>query len=508
MREKKCPWLQGRGKREGKRKRKSFSDSHSAYLPGFVGLPPTAGALAPSASLARALLPPRGCRGQPGPRPSASISIPTESSSHSLPSPQRPAQKSQASDVTNCTIQHKRTQTKLVPNVSPSRLLRAQRVPCSKPRPRTPEIGGASALHACRGDSPGVRGPRHPRHVAAPTLPPKRAGPFPKRKKSSGSDSSTSASAPPPSTDPPPFCTPVCPPGWSSRPAGSPQPESPLQPGPHGVPRSAPQRPGSRARSRVPSALAGVPPARVLLLSRAGTIPHARAQTPSQAELLPVSRSGPPSRESRGPRNPPHSPAHQLPPPLPRRLARGHPGGPAGRGMPQTPLGAGSGGGSSAPAAGLGRLRRFLRSRPLRRPGGPGGAWPGQVRGGRTALPAYVKRYAMPPPGQPRGAHNAPSTPLRTPESPTDQLDPIPGSREMYAFQPFKHLEQVRTASQSASGTATGGKKPQNGALTSWPPQGPHSPNPSEVRRGQWRPHLHSLGAGPRPWFCHGPCSL
>lgn len=57
----------------GERRRKSFSDSHSTYYPRLVGPPPIAGALAPSAGLARALLPPRD---QPGPRPSASIRSP------------------------------------------------------------------------------------------------------------------------------------------------------------------------------------------------------------------------------------------------------------------------------------------------------------------------------------------------------------------------------------------------------------------------------------------------
>lgn len=212
-----------------------------------------------------------------------------------------------------------------------------------------------------------------------------------------------------------------------------------------------------------------------------------------------------------GPPGPPHSPAHQLPPPLPRRLARGHRGGPTGQGGPQTPLGAGGSSSAPAPAPGgcAGSCAGSCAPAPSGARGDPGGAWPGQVRGGRTARPGYVKRYAMSPPGQPRGAHNAPGTSLRSPGSHTEQPDPIRGSRETDVSQPFKHFERVRAehpkVPQEQSPRET---NPKRGAPTSCPPRAPHSPNPSQVRRGERRPLLHSLGAGPRPGFCHGPCSL
>lgn len=346
----------------------------------------------------------------PGPGPSSYISSSARNRSHpshSLASLQRPAQKSQALDVTNYTIKNKKIQRNLVSNVSLSRLLRSLQSPPPQQEegdPRTPKPGAAPAPFT---PTAARVPPEHPvpvpetsrgqerardRGSAAPPAPPQRAGPFP-----TGRISLWDPALLPP-RDPKRQRSPAAAPNHplTAR-GGVPPPALGPTTAPHrdhaatlGVPRAA------GARSPHPGAL----PARDSFFPwlssrdspRLGTTPprpssyQSREEPPSKLipprqVTLPRARRDPPAQDRTPPALPPspHSPAHQLPAPLARRLTRGHPGAGGGAGA-----GAGgercrrAGGAAGSPAGEGGDPHR--QTRPATRPGGSAGA--------RTRTPA------------------------------------------------------------------------------------------------------------------------
>lgn len=352
-----------------------------------MGPPPIAGALAPSAGLARALPPPRD---QPGPRPSASIRSPR---SH-------PA-----------TAWHRRSA------LLKSHKLRTSQTAQFNIKEHRQSLFSMSARPGCSGHrqcpvpSPGPVRQRseEPQHATrVPGTPPERGDlgvpdtlplprfllsgqdPFPNSKSLRDPTLLPLPAIPLPARTRPLPAPPCVPPAGAAAPPGPPlQPRARSSREPRSAPRSALQHPRSRARSRVPSALPGVPLARVLLLSWAESIPHAQAQTPlklsprrSPARVPLAGKAGTP-----GPAALTSAPAPTAapPPPCPRpsRGARR-------AGRPRRPR-------SEPPAAPQPRPRSRPRARaaapvpalpPPPEPGGTrGGAWPGQVRGGRTARP-------------------------------------------------------------------------------------------------------------------------
>lgn len=384
----------------------------------------------------------------PGLAPALTSAAPRCNRSHpsrSLASLQRPAQQSRALDVTNCTIKNQKIQRKLVSNVCPAApvtaITRSQQEEAGPhaPSPEQPQ-------HPFTPTTTAKISPKHPVHApetfrctyrtqacpgpgrcCSPRLSRAGQGHFPELDSCFGiqlfywtpntRDAPAAAAAP---HCPLPVRGPV-----PSPPAGATAPLVPTTapyPGLHCDPWGAPGDPGYVLSPPAPPepSPAGIPPF-TWLSSRdspgLGAPPTLKPGPP--CKLSPSRRPpGPPSPGLPRPlRCPPHSPAHQLPAPLPRRLARGHAGpercrragGAPGRGSPAGDVGGPRRGspGPAAPERGhrpRGGWGGCAGSCALPPPPAPGDR-AGQVRGGHIAQLGYVKPRAAPAPPRTIEAH-------------------------------------------------------------------------------------------------------